>query len=149
MQHSASARRIVLVAFLLVAVLFAQSLGLMHAIIHAGWESTTPSALEALFDDAEDVSARPVHDYNDGGADAKIQKHNHRDISIDDAKGQHVHGHHHSCIDYDAVTLAGSMVATLPSLPLLPGTHVLSLWQAFASWDAPFICYFSSRAPPQ
>ena len=54
----------------------------------------------------------------------------------------------HSCAAFDAATLADS-VSTVPFLTLLlPSTHAMALWLAFASWDAPLLCHFSSRAPP-
>ncbi len=54
----------------------------------------------------------------------------------------------HSCLLFDAATLASS-IDTSPYTPrILPSATVLALWQAFASWDAPLLCHFSSRAPP-
>lgn len=54
----------------------------------------------------------------------------------------------HSCVAFDAATLADSL-----SLPLFPppapvSAAVLALWAAFDGWQAPFTPYFSSRAPP-
>lgn len=56
---------------------------------------------------------------------------------------------HHSCAAFDDATLAATIYSTPATLPPLPGKHLLALWQAFASWDAPFTCHFSSRAPPR
>lgn len=54
----------------------------------------------------------------------------------------------HSCAAFDAATLPAAL-STPPYLaPLLPGTAVLALWTAYASWQQPFHCHFSSRAPP-
>lgn len=55
----------------------------------------------------------------------------------------------HSCTLFDGVALADSA----PSLFFLPvlqtGAKILALWAAHASWDAPLLCHFSSRAPPR
>ena len=54
----------------------------------------------------------------------------------------------HSCTLFDGLALADS-AAALSFIPLLqPSVQVLSLWAAHASWDAPFVRHFSSRAPP-
>lgn len=55
---------------------------------------------------------------------------------------------HHSCVLFDGLTLADTGTLLPPQLPLLPGTRVLALWTAYASWDAPPLCHFSPRAPP-
>ncbi|MFJ2989032.1 hypothetical protein ACIPF8_14305 [Collimonas sp. NPDC087041] len=55
---------------------------------------------------------------------------------------------HHSCAAFDDATLAAAIYTVPLTLPPLPGKHVLAKWQAFASWDAPFTCHFSPRAPP-
>ncbi len=54
----------------------------------------------------------------------------------------------HSCILFDAATLASGVNTPPYTAALLPGAPVLALWLAFASWDAPLRCHFSSRAPP-
>lgn len=54
----------------------------------------------------------------------------------------------HSCIAFDAAALADSISLDPYLAPLLTSARVLALWSAFASWDAPFKPYFSSRAPP-
>jgi hypothetical protein len=54
----------------------------------------------------------------------------------------------HSCAAFDDATLPAAL-STPPYLaPLLPGAAVLALWTAYASWQQPFHCHFSSRAPP-
>jgi len=112
-------------------LLFSQWLGLLHGIAHAGWpEHAQASALAsinaALFNYADDADAS-------GGA-----------------KDHAAHGKpHHSCAEYDAAAGAAGIHAGFFSPPLIPGTQVLALWQAFASWDAPAVCHFSSRAPPR
>lgn len=57
-------------------------------------------------------------------------------------------GTHHSCIAFDAATLADSAPVPACTALTIPGAQVLALWIAFASWDAPVTFYFSSRAPP-
>lgn len=54
----------------------------------------------------------------------------------------------HSCAAFDAATV-GDSVNSIPFVtPLVTSTHVLALWAAFISWDAPVVTCFSSRAPP-
>jgi len=55
---------------------------------------------------------------------------------------------HHSCIAFDAAALADSISPGAYLAPFFTSARVLALWTAFASWDAPFSYYFSSRAPP-
>ena len=54
----------------------------------------------------------------------------------------------HSCLAYDAATVAPALHTPTCTAGILPGNEVLALWVAFDSWDAPFTPYFSSRAPP-
>lgn len=54
----------------------------------------------------------------------------------------------HSCLAYDAATVAPALHTPPCIAGILPGGRVLALWAAFDSWDAPFTPYFSSRAPP-
>lgn len=67
----------------------------------------------------------------------------------DDGKDSAHAKHHHSCIEYDAASGAVGIHVHFFSPPLIPGPQVLALLQAFASWDAPAVCPFSSRAPPR
>lgn len=54
----------------------------------------------------------------------------------------------HSCALFDGMALADGAPA-LPFIPLLQtSVQVLALWAAYASWDAPVLLHFSSRAPP-
>jgi hypothetical protein len=54
----------------------------------------------------------------------------------------------HSCAAFDAATV-GDSINSIPFVtPLVTSAHVLALWAAFISWDAPLITCFSSRAPP-
>lgn len=110
----AESSRVVIAAFVAMALLFAQWAGLAHSIAHA-----------------------------DG-------RHEHRYFasSSPQLNGDHDDDSHHSCVEFDAATLAASVYTTPFIAPFLPNVHVLALWIAFASWDVPFTCHFSSRAPP-
>jgi hypothetical protein len=55
----------------------------------------------------------------------------------------------HSCLAYDAATVAPALHSPASTACVLPAGRVLALWAAFASWDAPVTHYFSSRAPPR
>ncbi|MBB5393676.1 MULTISPECIES: hypothetical protein [unclassified Herbaspirillum] len=120
------------IALLVVSLLFAQGLGFLHGIAHAGWQGGAVHSLvdEALFDEGDD----------------------HRQLSSAAPGDPHASTHgddpHHSCAAYDAATLSAGMHVDFPLPPLLPPARMLALWQAFASWDAPFVRHFSSRAPP-
>lgn len=132
MSNQRPVRRQIVVTLLVMSLLFAQALGLVHAIAHANWQGSGVHSLvdEALFDEAR--PAATAHGV-DGGEHASA----------------HDGAHHHSCEAYDGATLAAMMHFDFPSLPLLPPMRVLALWQAFASWDAPVNCPFLSRAPPR
>lgn len=54
----------------------------------------------------------------------------------------------HSCVAFDAAAVADAISLPPLATPLMAGVEVLALWTAFASWDAPLILPFSSRAPP-
>lgn len=116
-------------------LLFSQWLGLLHGIAHAGWPEQAHASSVASFNAA-------LFNYVDVGAAN----------SASSADGKHHAAHeksHHSCVEYDAAAGAAGIHAGFFSPPLIPGTQVLALWQAFASWDAPAVCHFSSRAPPR
>jgi hypothetical protein len=54
----------------------------------------------------------------------------------------------HSCVLFDAATVA-DMLHIPPALATpLTGAEVLAQWAAFISWRAPLLTCFSSRAPP-
>ena len=55
---------------------------------------------------------------------------------------------HHSCVAFDAAAVADAIHLPPFIAPLLASAHVLALWAAFQSWDAPLVRHFSSRAPP-
>ena len=54
----------------------------------------------------------------------------------------------HSCLAFDAATVAPALDTPPCTIAILPPVRVLALWSAYASWSAPFTPYFSSRAPP-
>ena len=54
----------------------------------------------------------------------------------------------HSCAAFDAAAVGSALTVPCLAVAIVPNTHVLALWVAFASWQAPHISHFSSRAPP-
>lgn len=54
----------------------------------------------------------------------------------------------HSCLAFDAATVAPALDTPACTTAIRPAGRVLALWTAFESWNAPFTSYFSSRAPP-
>ncbi|MBP0599149.1 hypothetical protein J8I26_13600 [Herbaspirillum sp. LeCh32-8] len=129
-----SMRPSVFIAVLAMSLLFAQMLGFVHGIAHAGW---LPGAVHSLLDES-------LFDYGDAQEEAEAHA-----PGKQEQAGQHAHDLHHSCAAYDAATLSAGVHFDFPPLPLLPPVRVLALWQAFASWDAPVNCHFSPRAPPR
>lgn len=118
---------------LVLALQFMQILGLWHGIAHAGWPP-------ALMHGAQESINAALFDYIVDDDDV-----------VQDAKPVSAQGsghHHHSCMEYDAAAGTAGVHVSFFVPALLPGTSVLSLWQAFVSWDAPFNRHFSSRAPP-
>lgn len=106
----------------MLALLFAQWLGLAHRIDHAGLAQPAQAAQSVRLAQAGQSALQTNTDY---------------DKSLD-----------HSCALFDASALAAALNSPPVSLAIVPGAQVLALWVAFASWDAPFLRYFSSRAPP-
>jgi len=133
MSNQRCAREHIVITLLVVSLLFAQALGLVHAIAHANWQGSSVHSLidEALFDAGRPAAVAPH------AADGS------------DHASAHDHDRHHSCEAYDGATLAAMMHFDFPALPVLPPLRVLALWQAYASWDAPVNCPFLSRAPPR
>jgi len=132
-------RHVICIALMLMSLLFAQALGYLHGIAHVGWPAgTVRSTIDESWFDAGEVAQ------SDASTVAVAS-------TSDDDRGQshEAHGAHHSCEAYDAATLSAAMHLDFPVPPLLPPTRMLALWQAFASWDAPVIRYFSPRAPPR
>ena len=54
----------------------------------------------------------------------------------------------HSCLAYDAATVAEALHTPPCTTAVLQADRILARWAAFDSWNAPFAPYFSSRAPP-
>ena len=54
----------------------------------------------------------------------------------------------HSCAAFDAAAVGSALTGPCLAIAIVPNTHVLAMWVAFASWQAPHISHFSSRAPP-
>ena len=54
----------------------------------------------------------------------------------------------HSCAAFDAAAVGAALTGPCLAVAIVPNTHVLALWVAFAFWQAPHISHFSSRAPP-
>jgi len=108
-----------MIVLLVLAVLFAQWMGMRHRIEHAGWINDRPAT-------SQQTALDP-------------------DVQIDKQTGQKSH---HSCLLFDDATL-GNTIAIIPlTLPPPTCARELALWLAFTSWDAPLTRYFSSRAPP-
>jgi len=112
-------------------LLFSQWLGLLHGIAHAGWPEQAHASIRASANAA-------LFNYADSADDSIVAKHHAAHEKT-----------HHSCVEYDAAAGAAGIHAGFFSPPLILGTQVLALWQVFASWDAPAVCHFSSRAPPR
>jgi hypothetical protein len=58
-------------------------------------------------------------------------------------------GKNHSCLVFDASTLADTACVAFAALPFIAGTHLVAQWIAFLSWDAPVVHHFLSRGPPE
>lgn len=140
MHRHATSRRTTTWAFLLAWVLlYAQWMGLQHGVVHAGWQgmvavsdSTTlyppglPDPMPAV-----DSSASNGNSHTAGIADS----HGKRDAT-------------HSCAAFDAAAMADALPALLAALLPKAPAHCQSARVAIASWDAPLLLPFSSRAPP-
>lgn len=122
------------------SLLFAQMMGFVHGIAHAGWAPGTVHSLisNALFDEDDDHDAVAAPGPITAAQD-----------SLSSAGKVHAHDLHHSCVAYDAAALSAGVHVDFPPLPLLPPVRLVALWLAFASWDAPLNCHFHSRAPPR
>ena len=113
--------RTAIAALLIVAVLFAQWMGVMHRISHAD-RSNGPIISIAGFDVR---SAGPATDrVADGNTD------------------------NHSCTAFDAATLADALPVPFVCASLQPGAALIAARAAFDSWDAPLAHFYSPRAPP-
>ena len=116
--------RSAIAALLTIALLFTQWLGLWHRVVHA--DRLTAQNVSTTTFNTTSVARKPFTRSVDGsGAD------------------------NHSCAAFDAATLADLLDLPHPRAKAVqPGTALLALWVAFASWDAPLAHFFSSRAPP-
>ncbi|MFC7298520.1 hypothetical protein [Herminiimonas aquatilis] len=122
-SRTSTAARLCFAALLIVAVLFAQWIGLRHRIEHADGA-----------DNLHSVQTVNTSASSNAGSDAPAV--------------EYAGDKSHSCALFDGMALADSAPA-LPFIPLLQtSVQVLALWAAHTSWDAPFLCHFSSRAPP-
>lgn len=70
------------------------------------------------------------------------------DTAVNGSAASHQKTIPHSCIAFDAATVAPALHTPACAAAILPAVRVLALWRAFESWHAPFTPYFSSRAPP-
>jgi hypothetical protein len=110
-------------AMLVLAFLFAQWAGWQHRIEHANWEQTS-----SVF--ANSYAKTGQADWH---------------ASAQQYRGEKTH----SCLLFDAATLACGAPSITFTLPLQTSAAILALWSAYASWDAPPLRVFSSRAPPR
>ena len=104
-----------LLALLLLALLWAQSIGLVHRIVHADRHAAASIVLSSAAADSSGVLGDQ---------------------------------HHHSCAAFDAATLADSLPT--PASCTQPTNNDATPTQSplLRSWDASFIHFFLSRAPP-
>lgn len=107
------------IVLLVLAVLFAQWMGMRHRIEHAGWVNDRPATSQQTALDPDVQSAEQTGQKSP-----------------------------HSCLLFDDATLGNSIVIIPLKLPPPTCARERALWLAFTSWDAPLTSYFSSRAPP-
>jgi len=123
-SRAPTATRLCFAALLIIAVLFAQWMGLQHRIEHA--------------DGADNLHAAQTISASSSATSSDIP------VAVTEYAGDKSH----SCTLFDGMALADS-AAVRPFIPLLQtSVQILALRAAHASWDAPFLCHFSSRAPP-
>lgn len=70
------------------------------------------------------------------------------DTAVNGSAASHQKTVPHSCIAFDAATVAPALDTPACTIAILPAARVLAQWTAFDSWHAPFTSHFSSRAPP-
>lgn len=68
--------------------------------------------------------------------------------AADSSAGTHQKALQHSCLAYDAATVAPALDSPGCGAALLPGGRLPVFLSAFSSWDAPSTPLFHSRAPP-
>lgn len=114
-------------AMLIVAMLCVHWVGLVHRVIHAdGIDSISSSSRDIAGADKGITFVTAVIDNQVDSAEEK-----------------------HFCSLFDAAALGSSVHSTHLHFVPVPNVQVLALWTAFASWQSPFACHFSSRAPPR
>ena len=113
-------RATALAILLAVSLLCAQWIGLVHRVVHDGGLQTLSRTLYS----SANATGKP-------GTSALWSD-----------------TFHHSCAAFDAATLGAAIDSPPFVVPVLPNLHVIASWIAFRSWEAPFRCHFSSRAPP-
>lgn len=70
------------------------------------------------------------------------------DSAVNGSAASHQNTVPHSCIAFDAATVAPALDTPACTIAILPAGRMPAQWTAFASRHAPFTPYFSSRAPP-
>lgn len=112
---------VVLTMLLVVALLFTQWAGLVHSVVHAGWQDSYVSASKSADFYADSIK-------NKQGGDSSTA--------------------FHSCTLFDALTLAATVHTPFYLPLLLPTERMAQLWVSYISRVVRFIPHFCSRAPP-
>lgn len=123
-------------AMLVIAMLCAQWVGMAHRISHAD----RLGAMGLLAGDSSGYAQENLA--ADGSARAGAAS---SAFETQTNAGEEAH----SCALLDAASLGAGIHSRPFQLLPIPGAQVLALWAAFASWQSPFTCHFSSRAPPR
>lgn len=124
MRQTSRQRLMPLILVLVIALLSIQSIGLLHAITHAGLSQKTGSA-------------QSLTDGHTAQSDQSI------------SAEQRLFDPRHSCASFDAATLAANLHSPAHAVLLALPLAGMPFWQSFLSRTTPFSCHFSSRAPPQ
>lgn len=123
-------------AMLVIAMLCAQWVGMAHRISHAD----KVGAMNLLAGDSSANAEENLAADSSGTAAVALPAFEPQTGSSEEA---------HSCALIDAASLGAGIHSRPFQLLPMPGVQVLALWAAFASWQSPFTCHFSSRAPPR
>lgn len=123
-------------AMLVIAMLCAQWVGMAHRISHAD----KVGAMNLLAGDSSANAEENLAADSSGTAAVALPAFEPQTGSSEEA---------HSCALIDAASLGAGIHSRPFQLLPMPGVQVLALWAAFASWQSPFACHFSSRAPPR
>lgn len=105
-------------------LLCAQWVGLHHSVAHAGWQAHPTRLVRST--DAGNQRPDLEGKLSSNGDQNKF----------------------HSCAAFDAASMADALHAALPIIVPKSPKPRLAQWTAFASWDAPILLSFLSRAPP-